>query len=72
MHSIKKITYDIFGGLMYGVGFHDVYFFDSTAKINTGNLSLLVGVDAYIGGYYDKVVKRYREYLIVRIFKHSF
>lgn len=61
----KTITYDVFGGLMYGFGFHGVHFFDSTAKINTGNLSLLVGIDVYIGGYYDKVVKRYREYLIV-------
>ena len=61
------ITFDLFGGVMYGYSLDD-YKNDMTSaydiKDTTQSLSLFAGIDFYFGGYFDKMRKRYREYLI--------
>ena len=71
----KMITYDVFGGLMYGAGFASFDDVDETGispDIRVNSLYLFAGADFYAGGYYDKIAKRYKEYLITPMFGVQF
>ena len=69
----KTITYDVFGGIMYSAGFNKFEEISSSfMPTKTHSLFVFAGIDLYAGGYYDKIAKRYKEYLITPMFGIQF